>query len=101
KYGYDVRPFDPQTFAPQPDGRYFASFLDSEKTQEQLKKFSRRDAERWDDYWAMWERLVERVRPLMLKPAPTMDELEAAFDGPQGLDDLRTLLMKSVAEVLD
>jgi phytoene dehydrogenase-like protein len=100
-YGYDVRPFDPQTFAPQPDGRYFASFLDGEKTQKQLKKFSANDAAHWDDYWAMWERIVERARPLMLKPAPTMDELEAAFDGPQGLDDLRTLLMKSVAEVLD
>src|SRR5690606_33899688 len=26
KHGYDVRPFDPQVFAPQPDGSYFMSF---------------------------------------------------------------------------
>ncbi|MBX6343323.1 MAG: NAD(P)/FAD-dependent oxidoreductase, partial [Thermomicrobiaceae bacterium] len=101
RYGYDVRPFDPQYFVPFPDGRYLMTFLDERKTKEQLAKFSKRDAERWDDYWAMWDRILRRVRPLLLQPAPSMEALARAFDGPEGLEDLRTLLMKSIAEVLD
>lgn len=101
RYGYDVRLFDPQYFVPFPDGRYLMTFLDSAKTKEQIRKFSARDAERWDDYWAMWDRIIARLRPLLRRPAPSLAELEAAFDGPQGLEDLRTLLMKSIAEVLD
>lgn len=101
KYGYDVRPFDPQYFVPFPDGRYLMTFLDERKTKEQLAKFSKRDAERWDDYWAMWNRIIARVRPLLLQPAPSMEELARRFEGFEGLEDLRTLLMKSIAEVLD
>ena len=101
RYGYDVRPFDPQYFVPFPDGRVFMTFLDERKTHETISRFSRRDAERWSDYWAMWDRIIARMRPLLLGPAPTMADLERAFDGPQGVEDLRTLLMKSIAEVLD
>ncbi|WP_038040430.1 phytoene desaturase family protein [Thermorudis peleae] len=101
RYGYQVRPFDPQYFVPFPDGRFLMVFLDERKTQEELRKFSRRDAERWDDYWAMWNRLIARVRPLYLRPAPTLDELAACFRGPQGMEDFRTLFFSSIAEVLD
>jgi phytoene dehydrogenase-like protein len=101
KYGYDVRPFEPQYFVPFPDGRALMTFLDGRKTREQLSRFSRKDAGRWDDYWAMWDRIIARVRPLLLRPAPSMAELAERFEGPEGLQDLRTMLMRSVAEVLD
>lgn len=53
RYGYDIRPFNPQYFVPFPDGRYFMSFLDDRKTKEEVRKFSQRGADRWDDYWDM------------------------------------------------
>jgi phytoene dehydrogenase-like protein len=101
RHGYDVRPFDPQYFVPFPDGRYFMSFLDGRKTREQIAKFSQRDVAAYDAYWEMWERIVERMRPLLLNPAPTWDQIEARFAGPQGQEDWRTLTRKSIAEVLD
>lgn len=101
RYGYDVRPFDPQYFVPFPDGRYFMTTLDGRITREQIAKFSTRDVAAWDAYWAMWDRILGRVRPLLLRPAPSMADLERAFAGPEGQADLRTLLMKSIAEVLD
>ncbi len=101
RHGYDVRPFDPQYFVPFPDGSYFMSFLDGRKTREQIAKFSRRDVAAYDAYWQMWDRIVERMRPLLLQPAPTWDQIEARFSGAQGQEDWRTLTRKSIAELLD
>jgi phytoene dehydrogenase-like protein len=101
RHGYEVRPFDPQYFVPFPDGSYFMSFLDGRKTREQIAKFSQRDVAGYDAYWAMWDRILERMRPLLLQPAPTWDQIEARFSGPQGQEDWRTLTRKSIAELLD
>ena len=101
RHGYDVRPFDPQYFVPFPDGSYFMSFLAGRKTREQIAKFSKRDVAGYDAYWAMWDRILERMRPLLLQPAPTWDQVEARFSGPQGQEDWRTLTHKSIAELLD
>jgi phytoene dehydrogenase-like protein len=101
RHGYEVRPFDPQYFVPFPDGSYFMSFLDGRKTREQIAKFSRRDVVAYDAYWEMWDRIVERMRPLLRQPAPTWDQIESRFSGPQGQEDWRTLTRKSIAELLD
>ncbi|MBA3426049.1 MAG: NAD(P)/FAD-dependent oxidoreductase [Rubrobacter sp.] len=101
RHGYDVRPLDPQYFMPFPDGRYLASFLDSGKTVEQIGKFSRGDVAAHGAYWTMWDRIIARMRPLTVGPAPTREELKRAFDGPDGEEDWRTLTKKSIAEVLD
>jgi phytoene dehydrogenase-like protein len=101
RHGYDVRPFDPQYFVPFPDGSYFMSFLDGRKTKEQIAKFSRRDVAGYQAYWAMWDRILERMRPLLRQSAPTWDQIEARFSGPQGQEDWRTLTRKSIAELLD
>ena len=52
RHGYDVRPLDPQYFSPFPDGRYLISHLDSEKTKEQIRKFSKNDAAAYDAWGA-------------------------------------------------
>ena len=101
KHGYDVRPFDPQYFVPFPDAQYYMSFLDGRKTREQIAKFSRNDVAAYDAYWEMWDRIVERMRPLLLQPAPSWDQIEERFSGPQGEEDWRTLTRKSIAELLD
>jgi phytoene dehydrogenase-like protein len=101
RHGYDVRPLDPQYFMPFPDGRYLASYLDGGKTAGQIAKFSRKDVAAHDAYWAMWDRIIARMRPLLDRPAPTTEEIERAFDGPLGEGDWHTLTRKSIAEVLD
>lgn len=101
RHGYQVRPFDPQYFVPFPDGQYFMSSLDGRKTREQIAKFSTKDVAAYDAYWAMWDRILARMRPLLLRPAPSWDEIASAFDGPQGEEDWRTLTRKSIAELLD
>ncbi|WP_273847478.1 phytoene desaturase family protein [Rubrobacter calidifluminis] len=101
RHGYSVRPLDPQYFVPFPDGRYMISHLDTERTKREIARFSGKDAENYDAYQAMWDRIIGRMRPLMLGPAPSPAQLEAAFSGPEGEEDWRTLTKSSVAEVLD
>jgi phytoene dehydrogenase-like protein len=101
RHGYDVRPFDPQHFVPFPDGRFLISFLDDAKTKAQISKFSKKDVAAHDAYWAMWDRIIVRMRPLLTRPAPTASDIERAFDGPRGEEDWQTLTEKSIAEVLD
>ncbi len=101
RHGYDVRPLDPQYFIPFPDGQYMISYLDSGRTKEQIAKFSRRDAAAYAAYWAMWDRIIARMRPLLNLGAPAQSDIDHAFDSPYGEEDWRTLTKKSVAEVLD
>ncbi|MEJ7901704.1 MAG: NAD(P)/FAD-dependent oxidoreductase, partial [Thermomicrobiales bacterium] len=99
--GYDIRPFDPTYFAPFPDGRYFMASLDGAKTREQIAKFSKRDVTAYDAYWEMWDRILNRMQPLLRQGSPTADQFAEAFDGPQGEEDWQTLTVASIAEVLD
>ncbi|HKG26913.1 MAG TPA: NAD(P)/FAD-dependent oxidoreductase [Thermomicrobiales bacterium] len=101
RHGYRVRPFDPTYFCPFPDGRYYMAFLDGKKTREQIAKFSTKDVAGYDAYWEMWDRIIARMRPLLLRPAPSWAEIEQAFSGPQGMEDWRTLTRTSIAELLD
>jgi phytoene dehydrogenase-like protein len=101
RHGYDVRPLDPQYFIPFPDGRYMISYLEETKTKEQIRKFSEKDTVAYDGYWAMWDRIIARMRPLLDLPAPTGEDIERAFEGPEGERDWETLTKKSIAEVLD
>jgi phytoene dehydrogenase-like protein len=101
RHGYDVRPLDPQYFIPFPDGRYMISYLDHGKTAEQIAKFSRKDVDNYEAYWAMWDRIISRMRPLLDLPSPTDEDIARAFEGPEGERDWKTLTKKSIAEVLD
>src|SRR5215216_1923920 len=66
RHGYRVRPFDPTYFCPFQDGRYYMAFLDGKKTREQIVKFSTKDVAGYDAYWEMWDRIIARMRPLLL-----------------------------------
>lgn len=100
-HGYDVRPFDPQYFVPFPDGQFFMSFLDAERTRRQIAKFSDRDVRAYDAYWAMWDRILARMHPLLREDAPGEGAIARAFDDRDGQRDWETLTQASIAEVLD
>lgn len=101
RHGYHVRPFDPTYFAPFPDGDYFMAFLDGDRTREQIARHSQKDARAYDAYWTMWDRILDRMQPLIRRPAPSDVELEAAFSGPEGRADWETLTVTSVGDLLD
>ena len=70
RFGYQVDAKDPPFFSPFPDGRWLFMWQDQRKTQEEVAKFSVRDAERLPVYEARLERLARFVESLLLTTPP-------------------------------
>src|SRR5437016_2363801 len=72
RFGYQLFPKNPSFFTAFPDGRHMFFFQDMAKTQEQLAKFSRRDAEYYPRYEEELEQLAIFVESLLLETPPNI-----------------------------
>jgi len=72
RHGYKVIRQDPAFFVPYPDGRTLTLHGDERDLQE-IAKFSKRDAEAYEQFHAMIMRLGAMVRDIVLKPPPRVD----------------------------
>lgn len=98
KFGYRVYPKNPAFFSPFPDGRYLILWSDVQKTCEEIRKFSARDAEAYPRYEEFVDRLARFVEPLLLETPP--DIAGRGFDDWHKLASLGRRLMKMPAEEL-
>ena len=109
------RPF--ANFLPLPDGQYLKAGGGLAATQAELARFSRRDAERLPDYYAMLDRAVVLLRELVLQTPPNLGErgFATVSDAWHGLGlawrlnkldlpgkrDLLELMTRSAGDLLD
>ena len=72
KHGLEIIPLE-STVAPLPDGNYFADWPDHDMTRQEIERFSRKDAEMYDEFNATMRRLIFGVKPIldMIPPDPT------------------------------
>lgn len=72
KHGLEIIPME-STVAPLPDGNYFADWPDHDMTRREIERFSRKDAENYDEFNATMRRLIFGVKPIldMIPPDPT------------------------------
>src|SRR2546425_9443728 len=70
RHGLVVYPQDPPYFQPYPDGRSLMIWNDYAKTREEIRKFSVRDSQVYEEYEATLNRLAEFVEPLLLMTPP-------------------------------
>ena len=70
RFGYKIDAKDPAFFSAFPDGGHFFMWQDREKTLEEIRKFSRRDAEVYPSYEEQLERLAQVVDWLLLTSPP-------------------------------
>lgn len=72
KHGLEILPLE-STVAPLPDGNYFADWPDHDMTRQEIERFSRKDAENYDEFNATMRRIVFGVKPIldMIPPDPT------------------------------
>ncbi|HEX9428725.1 MAG TPA: NAD(P)/FAD-dependent oxidoreductase, partial [Candidatus Polarisedimenticolia bacterium] len=70
KHGLTVYPQDPPYFQAYPDGRSLMIWNDHAKTRPEIAKFSKRDAEVYEEYERTLNRLSEFVEPLLMMTPP-------------------------------
>jgi phytoene dehydrogenase-like protein len=70
RHGLVFMPKDPQMFVPLPDERHFFVWRDEARTQEELARIHRPDAEAYRRWGRFWEEAVALLRPFAESPSP-------------------------------
>ncbi len=100
RHGLELHPVDPQNFAPFPSGRHLFTYLSDEKIQQQLSKFSAKDAAMFPRFSQFLHQFVETVEPLLLTPPPELNDLLSFFEGTAFEEVARQILLTSCADLL-
>jgi phytoene dehydrogenase-like protein len=101
RHGYHVQQYDPTSFLPLPDGRSLLLWHDSERTCEEIAKFSRHNADgyrRWAEFWGQVARLFNRF---FLTEPPTLAELRDQVRGTEDESVLDRLVTGTLTELID
>src|SRR5437867_5405578 len=100
KYGFEVYPIDPWRFLPLPDGGRLLLWDGVEQTQEEIARFSRRDASNYPRWNAFWERAAGLIYPYFLTPPPTIAEVADRLTGTDDEEFFERLLLASMSDVV-
>ena len=71
-FGYEPIPLDPSYATFGPGGEPIRFHQDTARTQEELARYSKRDAAAYPAYTEVLERAASFVRPLLLRPPPAL-----------------------------
>lgn len=71
-YGYKVLPRSPSSFTPFEDGRYLLMGPQPGLNQQEIAKFSARDAEAYPRYEALLARIAEHLEPALMDTPPDL-----------------------------
>ena len=71
-FGYEAVPLDPSYATFGTDGRPIFFFYDTGRTQAELARYSKKDADAYPGYEAVLARAAEFLRPLLLRPPPAL-----------------------------
>src|SRR5437667_3607091 len=81
RYGFDAYVKDPQMFVPYEDGNYLFFRASTEKTIENIRKFSLHDADAYPKFLQFFERASEILNPILLEEPPSVADLAGRFRG--------------------
>ncbi len=70
RHGLAFTPKDPQMFVPLPDERHFFVWRDETRTQDELARIHRPDAEAYRRWGRFWDEAVSLLRPFAESPSP-------------------------------
>lgn len=96
----DVRPKDPEVFAPLDDGGGLFLWRDPAQTHEEIARLSPADAEAYPRFVELFEEAARRLRPLLAYPA-TRKQARRAFRKSEIERLFKTTVDASIAEVCE
>ena len=100
RYGFEVLNLDPSPFQPYPDGRRLCRWHSLERSQAEIARFSRRDADALPAWQTFWRRAAEIIYPWFLRLPPSIAELRASVTGTENAAFLDRLLNVSMGDVV-
>ncbi|MFM7116885.1 MAG: phytoene desaturase family protein [Planctomycetota bacterium] len=77
--GLEILRRDPSSFTPTSDDRYLLLGPDRKRNQEEISKFSKKDAEAYPRYESLLEAVAEKIEPILMKAAPDVLPLPRSF----------------------
>ncbi len=79
KNGLTILPRNPSSFTPTRDGRHLLLGPDQSFNQQQIAKFSQRDAEAFPKYEALLEAVADQLEPILSTTAPDLLPLPSSW----------------------
>jgi len=101
RFGYDPILPDPQGFVPLPGGRSLTFWLDEERNQREIARFSERDARAYPRYLEFWDRILALIEPAMMQPPVPLAEFFRSLPTGEAEPLLRDLFLTSARDFLD
>src|SRR6267143_4291144 len=92
--------FDPQAFCPFPDGRSLRLWRDLDRTCQEIRTFSKADADAYLAYDRMWSEVYDLIEPMLLAPPVPIADLASFIQGPDAEEPFRRLLFFSAEDLL-
>ncbi|XHX77536.1 MAG: beta-carotene ketolase CrtO [Stenomitos frigidus ULC029] len=80
KYGLEYLFCDPVVFCPNPDGKYFLGHRSVEKTCAEIEQFSPRDAKKYAEFTAYWQRAIGAMIPVFNAPPKSLIDIAGNYD---------------------
>jgi beta-carotene ketolase (CrtO type) len=80
KYGLEYLYCDPVVFCPHPDGKYFLAHQSIEKTCAEIERFSPRDAKKYAEFTAYWQRAIGAMIPMFNAPPKSVLDIIGNYD---------------------
>src|SRR5215831_4134248 len=99
RYGFEAYVKDPQMFVPFQDGNYLFFRASTEKTVENIRKFSTHDAEAYPKFLHFFDRASAILTPILLEEPPSVADLAARFRG-EDEEIYRWLMFGSLYDLL-
>ncbi|HIK55197.1 MAG TPA: NAD(P)/FAD-dependent oxidoreductase [Synechococcales cyanobacterium M55_K2018_004] len=88
QYGLDYLFCDPTVFCPHPDGKVFVAHRSVEKTCAEIAQYSDRDAQKYAEFIAYWQRLTHALQPMFNAPPGAVFEILRNYNRSQIRDAL-------------
>jgi phytoene dehydrogenase-like protein len=101
RHGFEVYHLSPARFCPFPDGRHLLGWDEVERAQEEIARFSARDARAYPKWAEFWQRAAGILSPYFLAPPPTLAEIAARVRGTPDEGVFEMMLTTSMKDLVE
>lgn len=101
RHGLRYRLREPEVFVPFPDGRHLFLYSEAAKTKASIARLAPQDVAAYDAYDDYTSRIAAILSELMTRPAPSLEEVAAAFDRGGDREMLQATLFDSIQDYLE